>query len=89
MSSDHLIERVRSLIAKHQRIPVEQVTADTTFEDLGMDSLDATDLLFSVEEEFDISIEDDAVKAFHSVRQVADGIEKVLSQTSPNLSSGG
>jgi acyl carrier protein len=89
MSSDHLIERVRSLIAKNQRIPVEQVTADTTFEDLGMDSLDATNLLFSVEEEFDISIEDDAVKGFRSVRQVADGIERALSQTSQNLSSGG
>lgn len=89
MSSESVIARVCSLLAKNQHIDVEQVTADTTFEELGMDSLDATNLLFSLESEFDISIDDDAAKSFHSVREVADGIEKLLAQSAPKITVSG
>jgi acyl carrier protein len=80
VSCDQIIDRVRAVVAENQRIPVEQVTADTTFEELGMDSLDATNLLFSLEEAFDISIPDDDAKALQSVRQVAGGIQKLLAE---------
>ena len=37
------------------------ITADTTFEDLGFDSLDKVDLMMQVEEKFDITLGDDVV----------------------------
>ena len=37
------------------------VTADTTFEELGFDSLDKVDLMMQVEEKFDITLGDDVV----------------------------
>jgi len=78
VSSDRVIDRVRAVVADNQRISVDQITADTRFEDLGMDSLDATNLMFALEDAFDISIPDDDAKALHSVRQVATGIQKLL-----------
>lgn len=37
------------------------ITSDTTFEDLGFDSLDKVDLMMQVEEKFDITLGDDVV----------------------------
>jgi acyl carrier protein len=53
-----LIERVRKVIATSKRIPEEQVTVDSTFEELGIDSMDAVEILFALENEFDINIPD-------------------------------
>jgi acyl carrier protein len=79
-----LVERVRKVIAKQMRIPVENVTIDSTFEQLGMDSLDGVNLLFEVEEEFDISIDDEESRSIKSVREMVKGIEILLARKSAN-----
>jgi acyl carrier protein len=76
--SDELIERVRQAVAKTQRIPVERVTLDTRFEELGMDSMDGVNLLFTLEGEFDINIPDDQAREIRTVRQMAEGLEVLL-----------
>lgn len=73
-----LIERVAKTIAKTQHIPAESVTIDKTFEDLKIDSLDGINILFALESEFDIDIPDDAARQIRSVREMVDGIEKLL-----------
>ena len=79
-----IAERTRNVIAKHLRVPVEQVPLDATFEQLGMDSLDSVNLLFEIEDEFDISIDDRDAKAIASVRQMVEGIELLLSRKAAN-----
>jgi acyl carrier protein len=76
--SDELIRRVISVIATTQRIPPEKITIDSTFEELGIDSLDGVNILFGVEEEFNINIPDEEAQQIRSVRQMAEGIEKLL-----------
>ena len=75
--SDELIERVRRVIAASKRIPEEQVTVDSSFEELGIDSMDAVEILFALENEFDISIPDEEVKTVRNVRQMAEGVERL------------
>lgn len=48
------------------------ITADTTFEDLGFDSLDKVDLMMQVEEKFDITLGDDLV-----VNTVGELVQKI------------
>ena len=43
---------------------------------LGLDSIDALELVLAVEEEFGITIGDEDIEAFRSVNSVADYIEK-------------
>ena len=69
---------VLDLIATSQRLPREQVTLNSTFEELKMDSLDAINLIFGVEEKFDISIPDDAAKSIRTVREMVDGVSKLM-----------
>ena len=75
---DQLIDRVAAVIAKTQHIPPESVTIDSTFEELNIDSLDGINILFALESEFDVDIPDDAAKQIRSVREMVDGIEKLL-----------
>ena len=81
--SEELIARVASVIAKTQKIPPETVTIDKTFEELKIDSLDGINILFALEGEFDINIPDDAARQIRTVREMVEGIEKLLAAKSP------
>ena len=71
-------ERVIRVFADFKKVPVEEITTDTTFEELGFDSLDGLNLVFELEEEFDLTIPDDRIADMKGVRQAVDGIEALL-----------
>lgn len=50
------IDDVRSIIAQSLKIPVERLTADSRLDDLGAESLDVIEIVFALEEKYDISI---------------------------------
>ncbi len=54
-----LAARAIQVIAKTQHLPPESITIDQTFAELKFDSLDGMNILFAIENEFDISIPDD------------------------------
>jgi acyl carrier protein len=76
--SDDLIQRVCTVIATSKRISAERVTIDSAFEELGIDSMDAVEILFALENEFDINIPDEEVKTVRNVRQMVEGVERLL-----------
>lgn len=77
MDSD-LTARVIAEIASVKRIPAENITVDSTFDELAIDSLDATNLLFSLEEEFGVSIPDAEARQIRDVRGAVDQVERLL-----------
>lgn len=78
---DHdLAQRVIAVIAKTQHIDTAKISVDSTFEALGIDSLDGVNILFALENDLDIQIPDDAAKQIRSVRDAVDGVEKLLAQ---------
>src|ERR1700685_1275084 len=79
LSAD-LQARVIKVIAKTQRIPLETVTIDSTFEELKIDSLDGINLIFALESEFNVDIDDEEARSIKSVRQMAEGIAQLLAQ---------
>jgi acyl carrier protein len=76
--SDQLTASVLEVIAKTQHLPPESITIDKTFAELKIDSLDGMNILFAVESEFDITIPDDQAAALKSVREMVDGIQKLV-----------
>ena len=76
--SDELTHRVIKVIATTKRIPIETVTIESDFVQLGIDSMDAVEILFALENEFDVSIPDDEVRSVRSIRQMCEGVEKLL-----------
>ena len=86
--SQELTERVLKVIAASKRIPLEQVTVDSEFQQLGIDSMDAVEILFALENEFDISIPDEDVRNVRNVRQMAEGVEKLVAAKSADAAAG-
>ena len=75
-----LAQRVVSVIAKTQHLDAAKIGLDSSFEELGIDSLDGVNILFALENELDIQIPDEAAKQIRSVGQVVEGMEKLLAQ---------
>jgi acyl carrier protein len=50
-------EKVAKILAEYKDIDVADITLDTTFEELGLDSLDIVELVMNIEEEFGVSLE--------------------------------
>ena len=67
-------QRVLRVIATTRRVPLDTVRADSTFEELGIDSLDRINILFELEGEFDIEIDDEQAKQVTTLQQMIDGI---------------
>ena len=76
--SDEFILRIRTVIANSQKLPIDKVTIDSTFQELGIDSMDAVNILFGLESEFDINIPDEEAKDIRTIRQMAEGVEKLI-----------
>jgi acyl carrier protein len=71
---------VLKTVASVKRLPREQVSLDSSLADLGYDSLDTMNLLFEIEEEFKVSVPDQQAREIRSVREVVNGIEKLLAE---------
>jgi acyl carrier protein len=72
-------ERVREMVAQRLERDPEEVTMDAKFmEDLGADSLDTTELLMQLEEEYSIEIDDSA----NEIKTVGDAVEYIQSKMS-------
>ena len=76
--ADDLEQRVIDLIARKKKLDPATVTLDSTFEQLGVDSLDAADLLFTFEDDFKIVVPDEVATSMKNVRQVVDGLRQLL-----------
>ena len=50
-------EQLIELLADHTGKPVEAIDMDSSFESLGIDSLDTVELVMNLEEKFDIELE--------------------------------
>jgi acyl carrier protein len=75
-----LIDRVIRVIAATQHIPIESIQPSSTFEELKIDSLDAINILFGLENEFDISIDDEQARGLVSVQDLADRLAKIIDE---------
>lgn len=73
-----LSERVIRVIAETQKISADLIGTESTFEELKFDSLDGINILFALENEFDINIPDEAARQIKSIPEMVAGIEKLI-----------
>jgi len=77
---DDITERVLRVIAEAQRLPAGSVKPENTFSELQIDSLDGIQIVFALEEEFNINIPDDAARQFSSVQEAVEGVRHLVEQ---------
>ena len=52
-----MFEKIRSYLASELDISEDEITRDTTFESLGVDSLDTVEMLMNLEDKIGVEIE--------------------------------
>lgn len=70
-----VFEKIKSVIVNQLGVEEEEIKLETSFEDLGVDSLDLFQIIIELEEEFDIQIEE-----AESIKTVEDAVKYVESK---------
>jgi len=52
-----MFEKIAVYLSRQMDIPLENITPDTTFESLGIDSLDTVEMLMDLEAELNVDLE--------------------------------
>lgn len=69
-----LFEEIREVICEQLGIEKEEVNLETTFEDLGADSLDLFQIVIELEEKYGIQIEE--VEGLKTIQDAVEYVEK-------------
>lgn len=75
---NNVADKVMEIITREQHLAPGVVKLDSTFAELGIDSLDAVNILFALESEFKIDIPDAVAQNMKGVRQAVDSLTRVL-----------
>jgi acyl carrier protein len=72
MTRSEIEEKLIGIVREEKDIPDDVLTRTTLLVDAGIDSLDALNILFAIEEEFNISIPDDRARAIKTFGDMID-----------------
>ena len=80
------LERLKQLFLAHFDYKIEELTATTTLDKLGLDSLDIIDFMLDIENEFNIRIPDQEFKV-RTIQDMVDAVDRFISEQ--NIGSSG
>ena len=72
-------ERLQRLFIARFDYKLEELTASTTLENLGLDSLDIIDFLFDIEDEFNIKVPDREFEV-KTIQDMVDALDRFISE---------
>ena len=75
---DEFTQLVIRVIAETQKISADTIHPTSTFEELKFDSLDGINILFALENEFDINIPDEEARQIKDIPAMVNGIAKLV-----------
>ncbi|RKY65269.1 MAG: acyl carrier protein [Candidatus Latescibacterota bacterium] len=79
--SQSVAERVKEVVARQLRVPIEQVTEEARFvEDLGAESIQSLELVAAFEEEFDIEMDEEEALQVKTVGGAIEYISRKLQE---------
>lgn len=81
MDRTEISKKVMKIVCDHFGADSDEITETTSFvNDLNADSLDAVEIVMEIEDEFNITIKDDEMNDFFTVRSLLNFLEKSLNE---------
>jgi acyl carrier protein len=77
------LERLQKIIVKDFELKPEDLKANASLESLGLDSMSTIDLLFSIEDEFNIQVSREPVE-LKTIQDVVDYIDRLIAEQHGN-----
>ncbi len=75
MDRTELFDKIAEIASDVLGIEPDEITEETTFDDLDADSLDRLQLVTAIEDEFELEIDDDTLMSLSSVGDAISAIE--------------
>ena len=74
-----LFDEIKEILADQLEIQEEEIEMTSRlFDDLGLDSLSAIDMVMTIEDQYSVEVPDEAIKSFKTVEDVISYIESNL-----------
>ncbi|WML36398.1 acyl carrier protein [Clostridium sp. OS1-26] len=71
-----VFEKIKRIMAEQLGLNEKDITIDTSFQELGIDSLDLFQIIIEIEEEFGVQIED--AESIKTVEEAVNFVEKKI-----------
>jgi len=68
----NITQKVIDIVTREEGLPPSVVRPDSTFAELGVDSLDALNILYAIEREFEVEIPDSLAKMVTGIAQIVE-----------------
>jgi acyl carrier protein len=79
MTQEEIYEMIKYYFVEQFEVPPEKISsAAKLFEDLGLDSIDALDMIGMLEEKLNIEIDEEKIKNIRTVKDVVDYVSSVI-----------
>ena len=75
-----VLEQLLDLIAEMFHLDAEDLSEDTSFEDLGAEDMDIAELVLAVEDAFDMDISTEEANGLRTVADLLDLVEAAIGQ---------
>ena len=76
--SEDTLNKVRSIISEQLGTDLDAIAADAKFVDLGADSLDTVEIMMALEEQFEITLDEEGAEKIATVQEAADMIQEQI-----------
>ena len=73
------LETIQNILADEFKLPAARLTPEAKLDDLGVDSLNQIDLIFKLEDRFNLKIKDDTRK-LETIQDVVGYIDELVAQ---------
>jgi acyl carrier protein len=74
------LDALKDILVKEFKCDRGQLRPETTLADLNIDSLDFVDLIFKIEDHFDLKVKDDVPRSLTTLSDVAGYVDGLLAQ---------
>ena len=75
---DTFFEKIATILSTKKGIDKESILIESSFEELGLDSLDAVELISDLEDEFNVTIPNVELQSIKTIQQAVDGLQKAM-----------
>ena len=76
-----IANKIFDIVAKEKRIDRETLSLDTKLEDIEIESVDLVEIIFAIEDEFDIDIpQDESDFKLETMRDIVDGVKRLIAE---------
>ncbi|MBX9741530.1 MAG: acyl carrier protein [Beijerinckiaceae bacterium] len=77
MATEDIAARTIEVVASHLDRDSASITLDTALDELGVNSLQLTEIVMDLEDMFDVEIDQNAAEAWASLKRVRDIVEAI------------